>query len=90
MGACRQGMDTMMYTAISRRQLPVNSQRPPNAVLMLGHGNRLWTNNKTTLAQCIVLNALSASFEYLCCGSTAIINDYFDFRRQNMTSVDVR
>ena len=38
---------------------------------------------------------LPASFEYLCLGSTAIkIFNYFsagtDFRRQNLTSVDVR
>ena len=41
--------------------------------------------------------ALSASFEYLCCGSTAIINVLFVSvwgpsinKRQNLTSTDVR
>ena len=40
--------------------------------------------------------ALPASFEQLCFGSTAIIHLYInfstgiDFRRQNLTSVDVR
>ena len=39
--------------------------------------------------------ALSGSFEYICYGSTAIINIYpfiagIDFRRQNLTSTDFR
>ena len=48
-------------------------RRWPNAGLLLGQRRRRWVNSKPTLAQRLMF-AGSGSFEYLCHGSTVIIN----------------
>ena len=55
---------------------PENTRHLPSVVLMLSRRRRRRANIKTTLGQYLVFAgylALSATFEYLCYGSTAIM-----------------